>query len=212
LDYNVFIFNGRKNIWKIVLSMNEANPQEAADLQPGEDRDALLMVQATTGDLAAFEELVIRNQSAAWVLAFHYLGDRAESEDIVQEAFLRLLRAAPRYTPTAKFRTYFNRIVVRLCLDFRSKKRPVYCETIPKNAGEGNNPEQLFYKQETASKLKRAIAELAPTQRMAFLLRHLEGFTYSEIAEAMNLTPKAVDSLLQRGRQALRANLQSRSK
>jgi RNA polymerase sigma-70 factor (ECF subfamily) len=176
------------------------------------DRDALLMGQAATGDLAAFEELVMRHQSAAWALAYHYLSDPAEAEDIVQEAFLRLLESAHRYRPMAKFRTYFNRIVVRLCLDFRSKKRPVYCETMPEKAETGNNPELFLHKKETANELKRALEALPPTQRMALLLRYLEDFTYSEIADAMNISTKAVDSLLQRGRQALRTRLQLRPK
>ena len=170
-----------------------------------EDRDALLMEQVAAGDLSAFEELVIRNQASAWALAFHYLTDSAEAEDIVQEAFLRLLKSAPRYRPTAKFRTYLARIVVNLCLDFRSKKHPVYCDTIPERSDMGNNPEVLLHNKETANELKRALSELPPTQRIAFLLRHLEGFTYSEIAEAMNISARAVDSLLQRGRQTLRS-------
>jgi RNA polymerase sigma-70 factor, ECF subfamily len=176
------------------------------------DKDALLMARVAAGDLSAFEGIVVRNQSAAWALAFHYLSDSAEAEDIVQEAFLKLLKSAHRYKPSAKFRTYFGRIVVHLCLDYRSKKHPVYCETLPEKADMENNPYLLLHKKEIASELKRAIADLAPTQRMAFLLRHLKGFTYSEIAEAMNLSSKAVDSLLQRGRQALRAHLQSRLK
>jgi RNA polymerase sigma-70 factor, ECF subfamily len=185
---------------------------ENLSLVSDDDRDAALMVQSAAGDFSAFEELVIRNQSAAWALAFHYLSDSAEAEDIVQEAFLKLLKSAHRYKPTARFRTYFSRIVVRLCLDFRSKKRPVYCETLPEKPDRENNPDLILHKKETASELRQVIADLVPTQRMAFLLRHLEGFTYSEIAEAMNLSPKAVDSLLQRGRQALRAQLQSRPK
>jgi RNA polymerase sigma-70 factor, ECF subfamily len=190
-----------------VFLMNEVCPQEAGDLRFGDDRDALLMVRTTMGDLAAFEELAIRNQSSAWALAFHYLDDRAEAEDIVQEAFLKLLKSAHRYKPTAKFRTYFSRIIVRLCLDFRSKKHPVYCETIPENADTGKNPELLLCKKETANELKQAFADLPSTQRMAFLLRYLENFTYSEIAEAMSISVKAVDSLLQRGRQSLRSRL-----
>jgi RNA polymerase sigma-70 factor, ECF subfamily len=180
---------------------------ENLPLVSDDDRDAALMVQSAAGDFSAFEELVIRNQSTAWALAFHYLSDSAEAEDIVQEAFLKLLKSAHRYKPTAKFRTYFSRIVVHLCLDFRSKKRPVYCETLPENADTENNPDLLLYKKETASQLKRVLADLAPPQRMAFLLRHQEGFTYSEIAEAMSISAKAVDSLLQRGRQALRSRL-----
>jgi RNA polymerase sigma-70 factor, ECF subfamily len=167
------------------------------------DKDALLMARVAAGDLASFEELVIRNQTAAWALAFHFLLDSAEAEDVAQEAFLRLLESVHRYQPTARFRTYFNKIIVRLCLDFRSKKRPVYLENMPENAETGDNPELLLQKKETVSELKRALSNLPPTQRMAFLLRHIEGLTYSEIAAAMNISVRAVDSLLQRGRQSL---------
>lgn len=181
--------------------------KKAAGQRPVEDRDAQLMVRAASGDLAAFEELVIRNQSAAWTLAFHYLRDAAEAEDIVQEAFLRLLKAAPRYQPTARFRAYFNRIIVRLCLDFRSKRHPVYRESLPEGADTAKDPEAVLRNEEIANELRRALDDLPPAQRMVLLLRHLEGFTYSEIAEAMSTSAKAVDSLLQRARQALRVRL-----
>jgi RNA polymerase sigma-70 factor, ECF subfamily len=170
------------------------------------------MARAAAGDLSAFEELVHRNQASAWALAFRCLSDPVEAEDVVQEAFLRLLKSAPRYRPTATFRTYFSRIVVRLCLDFRSKKRPVYYETMPESVDVENNPESLLHKKETADKLKRALEDLPVTQRIAFLLRHVEGFTYSEIAEVMDISSKAVDSLLQRGRQALSTQLRFFSK
>jgi RNA polymerase sigma-70 factor (ECF subfamily) len=172
-----------------------------------EDKDAQLMARVTAGDLSAFEELVVCYRAAAWALAFHYLADPTEAEDVVQEAFLRLLKSASRYQPTAAFRTYFSRIVVRLCLDFRLKKHPVYCEVIPESTDLVNDPESALNKKESSTELKRALAALPPTQRMAFLLRHVEGFTYSEIAEAMNISTKAVDSLLQRGRQSLRTRL-----
>jgi RNA polymerase sigma-70 factor, ECF subfamily len=174
-----------------------------------DDRDAALMAHAATGDLSAFEELVIRNQSTAWALAFHYLSDSAEAEDVVQEAFLRLLKSAPRYRPTARFRTYLARIVVNLCLDFRSKKHLVYSDTLPENADTENIPDLVLLKQEAAREVKQALADLPPAQRIALILRHLEDFTYSEIAETMSISVKAVDSLLQRGRQALRSRFHS---
>jgi RNA polymerase sigma-70 factor, ECF subfamily len=175
-----------------------------------EDRDALLMVRVGTGDLAAFEQLVHRNQAAAWSLASRYLGDPIEAEDVVQEAFLRLLKSACRYRPTAKFRTYFTQIVVNLCLDFRSKKHLVYGEVLPENVYDTeNNPDLTLLKKEAASEVRQALADLPPAQRIALLLRHLENFTYSEIAEAMSISAKAVDSLLQRGRQTLRSRFQS---
>jgi RNA polymerase sigma-70 factor, ECF subfamily len=170
------------------------------------------MMQAAEGDLSAFEKLVVRNQSSAWALAYRYLSDPIEAEDVVQDAFLRLLRSAPHYQPTATFRTYFNKIVVHLCLDFRSKKRPMYCESLPENADHCKNAEAQLQDKEAAAELKRALADLPPTQRMVFLLRHIEGFSYSEIAQAMDISLKAVDSLLQRGRQALSARLHSLSK
>jgi RNA polymerase sigma-70 factor, ECF subfamily len=181
--------------------------RELADLPPGEDSDALLMARTAEGDSGAFDELVIRNQSAAWALAVFYLGNAAEAEDVVQEAFLRLLQAAPRYKPTAGFRTYFSRIVVRLCLDFRVKQRPVYGEALPDRADAARDPEAVFRDQETAGELRRAIETLPPAQRIALVLRDLEGFTYSEIAETMSTSAKAVDSLLQRARRALRVRL-----
>jgi RNA polymerase sigma-70 factor, ECF subfamily len=177
-----------------------------------EDTDALLMTRAATGDLSAFEELVVRNQTAAWTLACRYLSDPIEAQDIVQESFLRLLKSAPRYKPTAAFRTFFSRIVVRLCLDFRSKKRPVYCEALPENAYAAKSADTQLLDKETAYELRRALMDLPPAQRMAFILRHVEGYTYSEIAQAMDISSKAVDSLLQRGRQTLSARLHSFSK
>jgi RNA polymerase sigma-70 factor, ECF subfamily len=173
------------------------------------DKDAFLMARVAIGDLSAFEEIVIRNQSSAWALAFRYLGDHAEAEDVVQEAFLKLLKSAPRYQHTAKFRTYFARIVVNLCLDFRSKKRLVYSEALLENADTENIPDLVLLKQEAATEVNQSIADLPPAQRIALLLRHLENFTYSEIAEAMSISTKAVDSLLQRGRQTLRSRFHS---
>jgi RNA polymerase sigma-70 factor (ECF subfamily) len=181
--------------------------RDSADLPPGENRDALLLARTAKGDSSAFDELVIRNQSAAWALAVYYLGNAAEAEDIVQEAFLRLLQAAPRYKPTAAFRTYFSRIIVRLCLDFRAKRRPVYSDTLPDGPDGARDPEASFGDREAARELRQALGDLPPAQRMALLLHHLEGFTYSEIAEVMSTSAKAVDSLLQRARQALRVQL-----
>ncbi len=97
-------------------------------LHPG-DEDLLLAVGR--GDAQAFTELVRRHQAAAWSIAYRYSGNREDAEDLVQDAFLRLLNAAPRYRPTAAFRTYFSCIVSRLCLDHVRKKRPAPCADLP---------------------------------------------------------------------------------
>jgi RNA polymerase sigma-70 factor, ECF subfamily len=65
------------------------------------DPDAKLMASIRSGNSAAFEDLVQRHQDRAWRLAWRMLGDEAEAQDVVQEAFLKILRAAPRYRPLA---------------------------------------------------------------------------------------------------------------
>jgi RNA polymerase sigma-70 factor (ECF subfamily) len=183
---------------------------EETNLSPEPGSDTALMVQVSRGDFEAFEEIVHRHQKFAWSLAYRFTRDAAEAEDIVQEAFLRLLKASPGYRPTAGFRTYFSRIVVRLCLDYRSKKRPEYREILPEITDNVQDPESALRERETARALANALDKLPPQQRMVLVLRHLENFNYSEIAKAMGITAKAVDSLLQRARQALRRYLASR--
>jgi RNA polymerase sigma-70 factor (ECF subfamily) len=68
--------------------------QHAGDSAPADDIDTALMVRAARGDLAAFEELVCRNQAQAWALAWRCLGESAEAQDVVQEAFLNIYKAA----------------------------------------------------------------------------------------------------------------------
>jgi len=68
--------------------------------------DECLMQMAARGDLAAFEQLVLRHQESVWRTAYRMLGRHGEAEDIAQEAFLRVFEARERYRPTAAFRTF----------------------------------------------------------------------------------------------------------
>jgi RNA polymerase sigma-70 factor (ECF subfamily) len=71
------------------------------------NEDERLLLAAARGDLEAFAELVDRHQAWAWRIAYRFFGEYQNAEDVVQEAFLKLLQAAPRYSPRAAFRTYF---------------------------------------------------------------------------------------------------------
>ena len=166
------------------------------------------MVRAAGGDIAAFEELVCRNQAQAWALAWRCLADAAEAQDAVQEAFLRIYKAASRYRPTAKFRTYLYRVVTRLCLDWDAKKRPEYTETILSIPDSSSGPEALFGQNELSDAVRKCLGNLPMKQRLAVTLRHFDGMSYDEIAEVLDVSAKAVDSLLQRARETLRQCLQ----
>src|SRR5437867_974093 len=110
-----------------VFSMNLTASQDLERTASDEE----LMLAAGRGALSAFEQLVLRYQSVAWNAAYRFVGDSAEAEDIAQEAFLRVWARADRYRPTALFRTYFYRVLTRICLDHSSKKKPRYSNQVP---------------------------------------------------------------------------------
>jgi RNA polymerase sigma-70 factor (ECF subfamily) len=174
---------------------------------PDGDVDTSLMIRAAQGDVTAFEELVRRNQAMAWALAWRCLSDSSEAHDVVQDAFLKIYRAASRYKPTAKFQTYLTRVVTRLCLDREAKKRPQYMDLLPPVADSLHGPEALVIDAELRDAVQECLARLPANQRIAITLRQYEGMSYGEIADVLKLSPKAVDSLLQRARGSLRGCL-----
>jgi RNA polymerase sigma-70 factor (ECF subfamily) len=169
------------------------------------DPDAMLMASAGSGNMGAFEELLLRHQDSAWRLAWRMLGDAAEAQDVVQEAFLKIYRSASRYRPSACFRTYLFQIVMRLCLDVRAKRKPdYYGDALPEFADRTANPEKTLEQAERSAAIGRALASLPARHRAAIVLRHTEGLSYGEIAAVCGVSNKAVDSLLQRARHSLR--------
>jgi RNA polymerase sigma-70 factor (ECF subfamily) len=120
-------------------------PETAIEDQP-------LLLAAGRGDLEAFAELVGRHQTWAWRIAWRFLGEPQKAEDVVQDAFLKLLQAAPRFDPRAAFRTYFYRIITRLCLDQVRKKDPIYSDLLPNPPDYGPDPaEQIMYREMSAA-------------------------------------------------------------
>lgn len=172
--------------------------------------DEDLMLAVASGDLHAFEQIVRRHQARACRIACRFMGDQAEAEDMAQEAFIRVLNAAPGYQPTAQFTTYLYQIVSRLCLDHMRRKRPTVGEELPDQ--HDPSPFQIdgMIEQERNRAIRQALDALPQEQRMAMVLRCYEGLGYREIAAAMKRTEKAVDRLLARARSRL-AELLSRS-
>ena len=165
--------------------------------------DEDLMLAVGRGDEQAFEQIVLRHQAYAWRIAYRFVSNREDAEDLVQDAFLRLLNAAARYRPTASFRTYFSRIISRLCLDHIRKKRPLSSDYLLEFEDPSPLPDGILVSKEKASAVRRGIALLPPNQRLAVILRYYEDYSYREIAAAMDTTEKAVERLLARGREAL---------
>ena len=169
--------------------------------------DDELMSLVRQGDLAALGELVVRHQHLAWRIAYRFVGDAAEAEDLAQEAFLRILQGASRYRPTAQFATYLSRVLVRLCLDYRQKKRPSYTGAVPTLMDKSSRPLDHVAGEERDRDVQSALAQLPPNQRIAVVLRYYEGQSYIDIADALGVSPKAVERLLSRARKALQSRL-----
>lgn len=165
--------------------------------------DFELMQNAAKGDMGAFGDLVIRHQQKAWNIAWRLLNDADEAEDVAQEAFIRILKAAPRYRPEAAFSTYLYRIVTRLCLDRLEKKRPDYMDFPPESISSEPDPSETLGKKETADSVRGMLNKLPSRQRTAIILRYYENLSYREISEVMNISEKSVEHLLARGREAL---------
>ncbi len=174
-----------------------------------EHTDEELMVAVSEGEVEAFGELVRRHQQTAWGIAYWFLKDPAQAEDLAQEAFLKIFEAAPRYQPTAKFTTYLNRVVSRLCFDWLEKKRPKIIEDIPDGSSQKHPPnsEKQLLNKELREKIRTALQELPDRQRMAILLQHREEMSYQEISDTLDITTKAVERLLARARDNLQEQL-----
>ena len=174
--------------------------------------DEELMLAVGKGDLNAFGEIVHRHQHSAWNVAYRFLGNETDAEDVAQEAFLKLLDAAGRYRSIASFQTYLYRIVIRLCLDWVKKKKPIYTSILPETCDPGCTVPETLVSEERSRRVRKALDKLPPSQRMAIVLKYYEKMGYREIAATMDVTEKAVERLLARGRASLEKYLSNFSK
>jgi RNA polymerase sigma-70 factor (ECF subfamily) len=169
--------------------------------------DEQLMQNVARCDLDAFNEIVLRYQQQAWRTAYRLLGDAMEAEDIAQETFLKILKAAPLYRPTASFRTYLYTIVYRLCLDTRKKSRPSLMDTISDRPSASPSAVEHLVSRERGEEIRHALESRPLNQRTAIVLKHNEGLSYTEIARVMDTSLKSVEMLIRRAREKLQSKL-----
>jgi len=159
--------------------------------------------------MAALGDIVSRHQDRVLSLSYRVLGDWHRAEDVAQEAFLRVHRAAKRYRPEAKFTTWLYRIVVNLCLDEQRKRARAAAPL--ENAGSEVLVEpdcNAAEKKELAELVRASVNKLPERQRLAVILHRYDGLSYGEISEVMGWTKSAVESLLVRAYANLRGKLE----
>jgi len=167
--------------------------------------DSLLVRSIADGHLDALEPLVRRHQDNVRRLAYRFLGRWGDADDVAQEAFLRVVCAAPRYQPTARFTTWLHRIVVNLCLDARRRQTRFVAADPPDLPADP--PADVLERDETVRRVREALDSLPERQRMAVILHRYEGESHREIAEVTGWSESAVESLLVRAYANLRRTL-----
>ncbi len=173
-----------------------------------ETPDEALLVLYANGDPLAARELAARYLPLVMGFATRMLsGDRAEAEDVAQEAMLRLWRIAPDWRQgEAKISTWLYRVVSNLCTDRlrgRTRRRAVGLDEAPDIADDVQGVEASLMDRDRMDALNEGLASLPERQRQAVVLRHIEGLSNPEIAQVMDIGVEAVESLTARGKRAL---------
>lgn len=193
------------------LSLTRAGAPATRTAQPSvtEPLDDLACIQRVgRGDQRAFRELVDRYLNAITRFALRTLGDRAEAEEVAQETFLRLWTSAAEFEPQAQPKTWLYRIARNQCID-RIRKRRSHGQEVElseREAGE-DRPSALLLRKQTKVRVEEALATLPERQREAITLVHYEGLSGAEACDVLAVSAEALESLLARGRRALRKHL-----
>ncbi|OYX31826.1 MAG: RNA polymerase sigma-70 factor [Caulobacterales bacterium 32-69-10] len=174
----------------------------------GEDPDQDLVARVGRGEPAAVQALVARKLPRMLALARRMLGDAGEAEDVAQEVFVRAWKQAPKWTPGAgKFDTWMHRVALNLCYDRLRRRREQPMAEPPEQVDPSTGAEQGLQDADVSKRVEAAVAALPERQREAVVLCHYQDLTNIEAAALMGVSVEALESLLSRGRRALRAAL-----
>ena len=176
-----------------------------------DDRD--LVTRSKGGDHAAFEQLVLKYQDRIFNLCRYMLHDQDDARDAAQDAFLKAYRGLKNYMPDSSFYTWLYRIAANTCLDYRKKSRPeplggesAY-EELPSREP---SPERLYQSKETGRAIEAVLRMLPKKLRAVIVLKEIEGLSYEETAEALQVSVGTVKSRISRAREELRRLLQKK--
>lgn len=171
--------------------------------------DAELVVRTRAGEPDAFGTLVGRYYDACWRFAYHMLGERADAEDVVQEAFLRAYLAIDRYDERDQFRGWLFRILTNQChnaLTSRGRRSKRFVQDAAAIEAAPAPPPGFAANVEDAA-LMRALAQLDPHQREALLLKYAQGLEYAEMSAMTGVGESALKMRVKRGSERLRGLL-----
>jgi RNA polymerase sigma factor (sigma-70 family) len=168
-----------------------------------------LVAKAGQGDKVAASALVQAVSPALWRIAWRLLRDRTEAQDVTQEALIKMWKVAPTWKPgRAKIETWLYQVTTNLCYDrLRKAGRFVEESAAPEAPDLGPHPDADFTGTALRARIDAALDSLPDRQRAAIVLTHFENLSAKDAGEVLGISVDALESLLSRGRRALRATL-----
>jgi RNA polymerase sigma-70 factor, ECF subfamily len=171
--------------------------------------DAEIIALCLRGEGAAWEAIVARFRRRVFHIAYKFTGKHDEAEDLTQEIFLKLFKSLDKFRRDADFSTWLSSVARHYCIDhYRARKRErevlvddlLAFDMAPASYG---NPQRAIEETDSKVLLRRGLEQLPPKLREAVVLRDLQGLTYQEMAERLDLPEGTVKSRINRGREEL---------
>ncbi len=179
--------------------------------------DNELIYEFNHGNKHAFTELIERYQHKVYNSTYRMLGNHEDALDMAQESFIRVYKNLNKFQVKSSFSTWLFRITTNICRDeLRKRQRRLKTYDLEENKDEENirqnledtgDPEKVFIKNELSETIQKKVDQLPPEQKIVFVLREFEGFSYSEITDILEISCGTVKSRLSRARRFLRDDL-----
>ncbi len=175
------------------------------------------MAQLAEGDSGALDRLMKRYERSVLNAIYRFLGDPDRAQELAQDVFFTVYQQRDRYQPRAKFSTWLFRIVKNRCLNEQRRlwrRQPLETTDAALEFPDSQtpNPDTAVMRKETDRAINTALQSLPEKQRLAFVLSRTEGLSYREVAEALDVSVAACESLIHRARLALREKLSTLKK
>ncbi len=191
-------------------AVNRGQLLQASDLKALSDDELFGFI--ALGQEEAFQALIERHVDRGYAVAYRILQNASDAEDVLQDAFLQVWSRRESWKPgKAKFSTWLFRVVTNRCIDQLRRKRASSMDVLPELSDDNSNQSHILEMQQAIELLEDAMAELPEQQRIAIVFSYHENLSNSEIAEILETSVSAVESLLKRGRQKLRKILKTHS-
>ena len=184
------------------------------------DTDAALMLRVKRGDMRAFEELVEKYKQPVTNVIARTLRDPTEAEDLAQNVFVQVFKAADRYKATAKFTTWLFTIARNLCLNEIRRRSRHPADSLDSSQSDNEDyparqyedvkmfsPTETVLQNELEQKIQDALSDLPENQRTAMALCRQEDLSYEDISEVLGCSLSATKSLIHRARETLKERL-----